>query len=330
MTVRRFEPGKIFAAVTLLLVLSSLAAFAGTTGKIAGRTIDKATNEGLASVNVLLAGTALGASTAADGYYSIINIPAGTYDVEFRLIGYRPYTVKAILVTADRTTKLDAILEEAPVTAGEVVVVAEKPVVDVKLTSTISTVTDEDIQALPVQELTDIVNLQAGVVDGHFRGGRAGEVQYQVNGVSVNNSYDNTSVVKIDRSLIQEVQVITGTFDAEYGQAMSGVVNTVLKSGGDKLTYNSEVFLGSFVYPSGGARGLDYTFRPEFLNQNYQLSVSGPLGLPKTGFLFSGRRSVFNDYYLGVRYFNPLDTTGISNPIQWLTQDRKSTRLNSS
>src|ERR1051325_3771987 len=147
-----------------------------------------------------------------------------------RLIGYRPYTVKAILVTADRTTRLDAILEEAPVTAGEVVVVAEKPVVDVNLTSTISTVTDKDIQALPVQELTDIVNLQAGVVDGHFRGGhfrggRAGEVQYQVNGVSVNNSYDNTSVVKIDRSLIQEVQVITGTFDAEYGQAMSGVVN---------------------------------------------------------------------------------------------------------
>ena len=330
MTVRRFEPGKIFAAVTLLLVLSSLAAFAGTTGKIAGRTIDKATNEGLASVNVLLAGTALGASTAADGYYSIINIPAGTYDVEFRLIGYRPYTVKAILVTADRTTKLDAILEEAPVTAGEVVVVAEKPVVDVNLTSTISTVTDKDIQALPVQELTDIVNLQAGVVDGHFRGGRAGEVQYQVNGVSVNNSYDNTSVVKIDRSLIQEVQVITGTFDAEYGQAMSGVVNTVLKSGSERFSVNAEALAGSFVYGSGGFRDLEYKFRPELLNQNYQLSLSGPTGLPQTYFLLSGRRYVFNDYYVGIRYINPLDTNGFSNLYKWLTQpngDQKAVAL---
>src|SRR5439155_263597 len=156
------------------------------------------------------------------------------FDVEFRLIGYGPYSVKQVLVTVDRTTKVDASLEEAAVTTGEVVVVATKPVVETNLTSTISTLTDKDIETLPVQELKDIVNLQAGVVDGHFRGGRDGEVQYQVNGVSVNNSYDNSSTVKIDRSLIQEVQVITGTFDAEYGQAMSGVVNTVLKSGGDR------------------------------------------------------------------------------------------------
>ena len=80
-----------------------------------------------------------------------------------------------------------------------------------------------------------MVNLQAGVVDGHFRGGRSGEVQYQVDGVSVNNAYDNTSSLRLDRSLLQEVQVISGTFDAEYGQAMSGVVNAVLKDGGAKL-----------------------------------------------------------------------------------------------
>lgn len=310
---------RVAIAAACLFALSPSTLRAGTTGKISGRVIDKNSHEPLVSVNVVLTGTTLGAPTDLDGYYNIINIPPGSYDVEFRLIGYGPYSVKQVLVTVDRTTKVDASLEEAAVTTGEVVVVATKPVVETNLTSTVSTLTDKDIEALPVQELKDIVNLQAGVVDGHFRGGRDGEVQYQVNGVSVNNSYDNSSTIKIDRSLIQEVQVITGTFDAEYGQAMSGVVNTVLKSGGDKLTYNSEVFLGSFVYPSGGARGLDYTFRPEFLNQNYQLSVSGPLGLPKTGFLFSGRRSVFNDYYLGVRYFNPLDTTGISNPIQWIT-----------
>jgi outer membrane receptor protein involved in Fe transport len=315
-----FEARRFLIALGTALVLGASSLIAGTTGKIAGRVLDKATNEPLVSANIVLVGTTLGASCDLEGYYTIINIPPGSYVLEIRLLGYRSTTFKGVLVAVDRTTKVDAALEESAIATGEVVVVAEKPVVEVNLTSTVSTITDKDIEALPVQELTDIVNLQAGVVDGHFRGGRAGEVQYQVNGVSVNNSYDNSSTVKIDRSLIQEVQVITGTFDAEYGQAMSGVVNTVLKSGGDHLAFNAEVFAGSFLYSSGGFRNLNYTFRPEFINQNYQFSLSGPSGLPKTSFLVNARRSVFNDYYLGERRFNPLDTTGISNPILWLTQ----------
>jgi outer membrane receptor protein involved in Fe transport len=300
------------------LVLSCAIAFAGVTGKIAGRVLDKSTHEPLVSVNVIVLGTTLGAPTDVDGYYSIINIPAGRYDLEFHLIGYNALTMKEIQVAADRTTKIDAELADAAVTTGEVVIVAKRPVVEVNLTSTVSTITDMDIQALPVQELTDIVNLQAGVVDGHFRGGRAGEVQYQVNGVSVNNAFDNTSTVKIDRSLIQEVQVITGTFDAEYGQAMSGVVNTILKSGTDRFAMSSELFAGTFLYGSGGNRNLTYKFRPEFLNHNIQVSLSGPTGLPQTHFLFSGHRYVFNDYFIGTRRYNPLDTTGISNPLHWL------------
>jgi len=318
------------AAIGLALLVLSSTALAGTTGKIAGRVIDKANKQALASVNVIIVGTSLGAPTDLDGYYNIINIPPGSYNLEFRLIGYGAYTVTGIPVTADRTTKIDAELEEAATTAGEVVVVAERPVVDVNLTSTVSTVTDKEIRALPVQELKDIVNLQAGVVDGHFRGGRAGEVQYQVNGVSVNNSFDNTSTVKIDRSLIQEVQVITGTFDAEYGQAMSGVVNTVLKSGSDKIAVSAEALSGGFFYASGGQRNLNYQFRPELLNQNYQLSVNGPIGIPQTYFLFSGRRSVFNDYYVGERRYNPFDTNGISNHVKYILQpngDRKAVAM---
>ncbi len=101
-----------------------------------------------------------------------------------------------------------------------------------------------------MQDLDDVVNLQAGVVDGHFRGGRTGEVQYQVDGVSVNNAFDNSSSLKLDRSLLQEVQVISGTFDAEYGQAMSGVVNAVLKQGTEYVPGRSgEVYGGGFFFP---------------------------------------------------------------------------------
>jgi outer membrane receptor protein involved in Fe transport len=316
---RRVLAFRRFIRSALLLLLIAHAAPGGTTGKIAGKVVDRANNEPLIGANVILTGTSLGASTDVDGNYYIINIPPGTYVVEIRMVGYRTTTVKQLQVTADRTTKLDGTLDENAVTAQEVVIVAQKPVVDVNLTSTVATVSSKDIEALPVQELTDIVNLQAGVVDGHFRGGRAGEVQYQVNGVSVNNSYDNTSTVKIDRSLIQEVQVITGTFDAEYGQAMSGVVNTVLKSGRESFSYSAEAFGGSFLYPSGGYRDLDYKFRPEFIYQNYQLTLSGPTGLPQTTFLLSGRRYIFDDYYLGVRRYNPVDTAGYaSDPFSWL------------
>ncbi|MBM2840254.1 MAG: hypothetical protein HW412_782 [Bacteroidetes bacterium] len=289
----------------ILLTVIATRASAGTTGKISGRVIDK-DNEPVVSANVVLSGTKLGAATDPDGYYSIINIPPGKYDVQFRIVGFRNLSIRDVLVTTNNTTKVDATLEEAAIMKDEIVVTATRPVVDVTLTSTVAIITDNDIKALPVQELQDIVNLQAGVVDGHFRGGRAGEVQYQVNGVSVNNPFDNSSTIKIDRSLIQEVQIITGTFDAEYGQAMSGVVNTVLKSGGESFGFNAEVLAGTFLHESGGFRNLTYKFRPEFLNQNYQLGISGPTGLPQTFFLVNGRRYVFNDYLLGEQRFDPL------------------------
>lgn len=307
---------RLFWLSSVLLLSFTHASVGGTTGKLAGRVLDK-NKEPLPSANIVILGTTLGGVADVEGYYSIINIPPGSYSVQFRLVGYRSMTVRDVQITVNNTTKLDAALEEEAIATEAVVVTARRPVVDVNLTSTIATVTDKEIRSLPVQELQDIVNLQAGVVDGHFRGGRIGEVQYQVNGVSVNNSYDNKSSIKIDRSLIQEVQVITGTFDAEYGQAMSGVVNTVLKSGGENFAWNAEVLAGDFLFAGGGVRNLAYQTHPASL-QNYQLSVSGPTGLPQTFFLFNGRRYVFDDYLYGERRFNSLDTNGLADPNRWL------------
>src|SRR6185369_2032804 len=213
---------------------------------------------------------------------------------------------------------------------AEVVVTAQRSVVDVNQTSQLATVSRKDLNSLPVQELQDVVNLQAGVVEGHFRGGRLGEVQYQVDGVTVNNPYDNTSSLKLDRSLLEEVQVISGTFDAEYGQAMSGVVNAVLRSGGEKLQWDAETFAGGYYYGEGGGRisyssiqGLQtvpahrvvpFDFRPADL-QNYQLTVSGPTGLPKTNFLVTGRYYHFDDWVRGTRRFVSTDTSDFENKI---------------
>ncbi len=315
----------VASTATLALSLAAWAAHAGTTGKLAGVVLD-AKKQALAGASVALPDVRLGAVTDADGRYVIYNVPAGTYVVKVSLIGYAATTLTNVAVPADRTTTLDVTLQESAVQMQEVVVSAQRPVVELGLTSNVATITRQEIAKLPVQELQDIVNLQAGVVDGHFRGGRKGEVQYQVDGVTVNNPYDNASTVRLDRSILEEVQVISGTFDAEYGQAMSGVVNAVLKRGTEQMAGSGEVLMGGFLYGShyGGrsrpasepffSRPVDGHFQPAG-TQNYQLTVSGPTGLPKTVFLLSGRRYTFDDYPIGEQRFRPTDRSDFEHKV---------------
>jgi outer membrane receptor protein involved in Fe transport len=293
---------------------SSAPALAGTTGKLSGRVVD-AKKAPLIGVTVQIVGQKFGAYTDADGRYSILNIPAGTYEVKFQFLGYRPVAVTDVQVNADNTTVTNVSMDEEAVEMKEVVISGRAPVVDVHQTSTIATVNKDQIAALPVQELNDVVNLQAGVVDGHFRGGRLGEVQYQVDGISMNNSYDNSSTLRIDRSLIEEVQVISGTFDAEYGQAMSGVVNAVLKRGSKQLHWDGEVFSGGFVYPGDAAeRQLVYQFRPTGV-RNFQVSVTGPTPQKQTLFLANLQRYYFDDFVYGNRIFNTDGSKGDSADV---------------
>ena len=263
----------------------------------------------------MLVGKSLGAASDVEGYYHILNLPPGRYRVQFSYIGFKNYVIDDVVINAGRTTTINANLEEAIIAGESVTVIAERPVVEVNLTSSVSTVTSQDIAMMPIRELQEVVDLQAGVVDGHFRGGRLGEVQYQINGVSVNNSFDNSSSLRIDRSLLEEVQVISGTFDAEYGQAMSGVVNVILKSGTDNWAWSGEAFTSDYMYTSSDRRRAPDKFRPLAI-QNYQASLSGPVvGLPKTYFILSGRRYIDNGYIFGERRFVPTDRSDFEKKV---------------
>ncbi len=305
-------------------------------GKLSGRITDEA-GEPLPGATALIVGTSLGAAADANGDYSILRIPPGTHSVRFSIIGYQTTIIEDIRISSNQTTSLNAELAEAVIEGEEVVVTAERPIVDVSLTSSMSTLSREDIAVLPVQQLDDIVNLQAGVVDGHFRGGRAGEVQYQVDGVSVNNPYDNTSTLELDRSVLQEVQVISGTFDAEYGQAMSGVVNAVLRSGDDdRYEFSAEVFMGDHVSPGNDSIRVRTRFQdvqdvalypyidevdPTTL-QNFQASLSGPIPLiPNTTFLVNGQRHIDLGHLMGRRMFAPTDTNNFEQGLFYPTGD---------
>lgn len=315
---------KIF--LTCLLIMTIVVpVISGTTGKLAGRITDE-NNQPLAGVNIFLKGTTLGTASDQDGYYFIINIPPGKYKVEFSFIGYKTRIVQNVQIASDKTTQLDAKLESSVLEGETVTVEAERPVVELNVTSSVTTVGSEEMEVMPVLRLNDIVELQAGVVDGHFRGGRIGEVQYQVNGVMVNNLYDNQMSLELDRSLLKEVQVISGTFDAEYGQAMSGVVNAVLKSGDENFTWNVETFLSDYMYSSGNKRKEPDKFRPLAI-QNYQFSVSGPLPLPSTYFITSLRQYIDNGYIFGERRFLPTDSSDFERKIFNPTGDGKEMSL---
>ena len=299
----------------------AVSGFAGTTGRISGRVTDPK-HQPLEAVSVAIPALKVGAFTDAQGHFDIANVPAGTYELKVNLMGYQATTVQNVLVTADQTATLDVTIGEAPIAVKEVVITAKRPVVDVNQTSNIATVSRQEIEKLPVQQLNDLVALQAGVVSQgselHVRGGRSDEVQYQVDGVSVNNLYDNHSMLQLDRSVLEEVQVITGTFDAEYGQAMSGVVNAVLKRGGDRFQWNGEAMLGAWLAPWSSDRIEAPLAKPTDI-KNFQFTASGPMPVAHTTYLANLRYGDQQDWVRGERRFTPakdntIDGTKYLNP----------------
>jgi len=308
-------------ALTAIFMLSAvMVMYAGTTGKIAGKIVEESTGEPLVGVNVILVGTAQGAAADLDGNYFILNIPPGTYQLKAVAIGYASVTVNNVRVSIDLTTRMDFQLREEAIAMSEVVVTAERPLVQMDLTSTTARVGGDQIAMLPIEDVATVVNLQAGVVDGHFRGGRVNEVKYLIDGVSVVDVFSGGFSVQAEVNTIQEIQVLSGTFNAEYGEALSGVVNQVTKipedfySGeisfysGDYVSNRDDVFKDIENVSAGGT-------------YNIQGSFSGPV--PGLGnflkFLVSGRYLNDEGYIFGQRIFNPSDSSNFSanDPNDW-------------
>lgn len=289
-----------------LFVMLHLVAFAGQTGKIAGRVVDAATGEPLVGANVMLQGTTLGAATDVDGFYTINNIPPGKYSVVVNFIGYRRLITTDVIVKIDLTTRVDAKLQSQAIEVGEVVVRAERPIVQKDLTSTSVTVSSEELRRIPTENIGQVINIQAGVVGGHFRGGRSNEVAYLVDGVTVNDPYNNQRSIEIDNTSIREMEVISGTFNAEYGQAMSGVVNIVTQEGSSKYRGALSFYTGDYVtghsstFPNVGSL-------TRFRTKNVQGSISGPAYFNSLSFFATGRYYDDKGYLYGKRVYNITD-----------------------
>ncbi|MBI1185125.1 TonB-dependent receptor plug domain-containing protein [bacterium] len=230
--------------VAILFVLYWVAStvLAQSTATIKGSITDKANGEGLVGANVIIIGTNMGTASDALGNYTITNVKPGEYNVEVTFMGYEKVMQTGIKVKAGQVLELNFQLgESVNFLDDEVVIIGEKPLVDVEQSQSEVKVGAEKISAGPARNIQSILSTQAGVINTpsgvHIRGGRTYETGFYIDGVSAQDPLTGTGFgVDLGSNAIDEVSVTTGGSGAEFGNSTSGVVNTKTKSGGDKLT----------------------------------------------------------------------------------------------
>lgn len=270
--------------IMILVIIFPGLALAQNYGKIMGKVIDGKTKEALPGVNVIIEGTMLGAATDLDGKYVILQVPPGYYNLRANFMGYQSVRVEKLQVRANHIAYADFELQEKALAMAEIVVVAERPVVEKDITATARSVTDQEMKNIPSTTVADVLAMQPGVVnrDGlHFRGGRTGEVTYFIDGVPLKDPLfsDISSSEVINREAIAEMQVISGTYSAEYGNSMSGIINITTKEGGNRLR-------GELNVKSSGI-GIEQA-STDYNRNVVRATLSGPFVFSKTNFFLSG------------------------------------------
>lgn len=291
----------------MFLIPYAQTTYAQTTGKIIGKITDAQTGEPLPGANVVVEGTNRGAAADMDGNFFILNLPPGDYTLKAQMIGYESVKMENLKISVNRTTNASIKLKQTVIQGQEVVVQAEKVAIKKDQTSTIRNVSSDQIDILPVENVGAVVSMQAGVVQGHFRGGRYNEVAYLVDGLQVTESFGGAGrTVDLEPEAIQDLEVITGTFNAEYGRAMSGVVNAVTKDGSSSFHGLVEGYLADYVTPHSDIF-IGLANHELNRNQDYKFQLSGPVFKNSFTFFSNLRYQDNKNHLYGIRRFNVND-----------------------
>ncbi len=300
----------------LLFLIPSLL-FGAAKGKILGKVVDEDSGELLFGANIVLLKVSVngvmqpvsnshGAAADLNGEFVMLNISPGTYTVKVSYIGYASKIIEGIKVSINRTSNLNVELKSTTMETEEVVVVAKKEVIKKDKTSTAKTFSAEDISSFNLESIESVVELTTGVVEGHFRGGRSEEVSYLVDGVQ--------SGIQLNVDAVQEIEVISGTFNAEYGKAMSGIVNTAPKEGGSKFSAHAKVFSGNYLtsHDYVGIESSDILHDTEI-----RFNLSGPIPLTnnKLKLFVYGKRSNNKGLHYGIDRYRSTDFTSVLSSI---------------
>jgi outer membrane receptor protein involved in Fe transport len=268
-------------------------------GNIGGKVIDASTKDPLSFANIVVMGTNYGAMSMDDGSFFIKNVPEGTYSLKASYMGYETVEQDSVRVKAYSTAQADfRLLKTVLKTAKEVVITARRPMVEVDVPTTVRTVSEEDLKTMPVSDIQDVVSLQAGVIQSddeiHIRGGRADETLYIIDGVKMKDLISGkSSLLSVSARSVAEMDVITGGYSAEHGQALSGIVNVKLKEGGNSTKGFLEYTLDHLPFKK---TDLDY-----WNSDGFEAGIDGPEPLtskvlPRLGIRVPGQLT----YFVGV------------------------------
>jgi len=295
MNVKSFHFRKMLAFTMISLLIIGSSAMAATVGKIAGRVIDKSTGEALPGANILLVDTFLGAATDVNGDFFVLNIPAGIYSVKATVMGFKIATQTRVQVMASRTTQANFELEPTVLEGEAVSVVAVRPVIELDVTGTQSVINSSAIERTAAVDLEDIVSQQNGIINtgmvATFRGGELKEVGYMLDGNATGYGVLQDQFKKVNTTAIQEVTLLTGGYNAEYGNAMSGVVNVVTKEAA-MTKKNIHGNLRATYRPAGL-----YHWGDQLFDENLHRIADFPLSYWAEQLKNSAKQKEFAEYY---------------------------------
>lgn len=272
---------------TLAIVVLFGSADIAAQGTLVGQITDADTGETLIGVNVIITGTSLGSATDLEGRYEIPNIRPGEYAVRMSYIGFETKLFTGIVIEDGETTTLNAELSAAVLsTEDEIVVIGERPLVDVENSSTTQTISQEQLEIAPLRGVEEAVATQIGVVQDptglYIRGGRANETGYYVDGVSAKDPLAGTGFgLDIGSNAFSEIEVTTGGVGAEFGDVTSGVVAVTTQDGSDE-------FHGFFSHKRDNL-GFNSDASSNFMEDVYEGNLSGPIVRGKLRFFLSGQ-----------------------------------------
>ena len=263
-------------------------------GKIRGKVVDGINKEPLVGANVLLLPVEAGRGTMTNenGEFVIPNLITGKYSIKFSYMGYASTTIQSIDVSPGATTEILCLMNVEAIEGQEVNVVAEsmENTVDVKSVVTQVKYSGDQLYKMPVSNFTDVIANAGGVVKTeagrsrgiHMRGGRSGEVAFYVDGILTNDPVDRSQGVQIDKESIDVLTISKGGFSAEFGEAMSGIVTVVTKSG-SKQNYS-----GNLIFETDQISNNNSIYNNNY--GKYNLQFGGPFpGLNKyLSFYLSG------------------------------------------
>ncbi|MBN1433283.1 TonB-dependent receptor [Candidatus Fermentibacterales bacterium] len=278
------------AFVAIPLVLAAVSE-AGTTGALAGR-VSGEDGEPLPGATIVIEGTPLGAFTDQNGEFFVYAVPPGTYSVSARMVGMTTVTKQGIRILTDQTTVESFELAVSPAGHTVIQVTDRRNLILENVPSTIHVLDLTELRLMPVPDILDVLGRQPGIVTRqgamHVRGGRPGEVAFLLDGIPSRSPLDYSYASTVPLSALSQTSLTTGGIDAEYGNAMSGVVSMVTREGGREL--EGELYVRGGDMTEFGYENIARNYSEPSENDSYRsnaIDVECALGGPEpiTGLL---------------------------------------------